>query len=184
MIGQTMISYNYLPYNSERFRGILFDNEIQHIINLMTTPVNGLTLGFTGQMGKFIYRSETPEMGKGYNLYTSVDYMPFSRLKLSFSWTTAKLDNVVTGEEFYYGHILRNITTFQFTKKLFLRGITQYDSFAKAFNIYPLISYKFNAFTMFCAGMTQNFQKYGQTDIPLRTTGYQYFIKLQYLFSL
>ena len=184
MIGQTMINYSYLPVNTERYRTILFTGANQHILNFTTTPFKGLSLYIQAQSGKFIYRSDTPVMGKGYNISSSVDYMPFSRLKLSFTWSTARLNDLSTGDEFYNGHIIRNITTFQFTKKLFLRGIAQYDSFGKVFSVYPLVSYKFNAFTMFCAGMTQDYQNYEQPEIKYRTTGYQYFVKLQYLFSI
>jgi len=38
---------------------------------------------------------------------------------------------------------------------------------------------------MFCAGMTQDYLEYNIDDINLyRTTGHQYFVKLQYLFTL
>jgi hypothetical protein len=184
LIGQTRINYNYLPFNSERYRGILFSGLRQNIFNVSTTPVRGLSIGFMGQAGRFIYRTDSPTVGKGFDLTGELEYEPFSRLKLAFTWSTAKLNDLSSGDEFYYGHIVRNITTFQFTKKLFLRGITQYNTFSKSFSVYPLLSYKFNAFTMFCAGMTQDYQDYNQPDYRFRTTGYQYFVKLQYLFSL
>ncbi len=89
------------------------------------------------------------------------------------------------GDEFYDGHIFRNVTTVQFTRKLFIRAIGQYNTFDNAFNIYPLVSYKFNAFTMFCAGMTQDYQEYNIDESNFyKTTGHQYFVKLQYLFNL
>jgi putative transposase len=46
------------------------------------------------------------------------------------------------------------------TRKLFIRAIGEYNTFSESFNIYPLVSYKFNAFTMFCAGMTRDYQEY------------------------
>jgi hypothetical protein len=122
-------------------------------------------------------------MGKGFNLTSTLALDAASRMKTSFSWTMAKLNDSEDGTEFYKGHILRNITTFQFTRKLFLRQITQYNTFSKTFSAYPLLNYKFNAFTMFCAGMTQDLISYNQDDYNFKTSGYQYFIKLQYLFS-
>ncbi|HVN57445.1 MAG TPA: carbohydrate binding family 9 domain-containing protein [Bacteroidales bacterium] len=184
MIGQTFISYSYVPLNSERFRNTLFRDLRMHSINFSTTPLRTLTINVSGQAGKFIYRTDNPVAGKGYNFTSSVDYMPFSRLKLSLMWSTAMLSDLTTGSEFYNGHIIRNITTFQFTRKLFLRGIAQYDSFGKTFSLYPLVSYRFNAFTMLCAGMTQDYQDYEQPGYRFRTSGYQYFMKLQYLFSI
>ena len=64
-----------------------------------------------------------------------------------------------------------------------LEGIKPGKSFS--WSTARLESYKFNAFTMFCAGMTQDYQKYNLDDSNIyRTTGHQYFVKLQYLFTL
>jgi hypothetical protein len=184
MIGQTFLSSSYMVVNRERFQNVFFTGINRATLNAETTPVKGISVSVTGQAGKFIYRTSSPELGRGYNITSSLDLEPTSRLKTSFLYSTAKLNAIDDGTEFYKGYILRNITSFQFTKKLFLRNIIQYDSFGKALNIYPLISYKFNAFTMFCAGMTQDMVNYNQEDYSFRSTGYQYFVKLQYLFSL
>lgn len=183
MIGQTRINASYMLLNRERFRDVFFPGINRATFNIRSVPVKGLTLSVNGQVGKFIYRISSPVMGKGYNLTSTLDIEPFSRLKTSFSWSIAKLNDLEQNTEFYSGHILRNITTFQFTKKLFLRDIVQYNSFSNTFSIYPLISYKFNAFTMFCAGMTQDLMDYKQEGYAFKNIGYQYFVKLQYLFS-
>ena len=116
---------------------------------------------------------------------TELSLEPTSWLKTSFSWSTARQESIVSGDEFYNGHIFRNVTTVQFTRKLFVRGIGEYNTFSNSFNIYPLVSYKFNAFTMFCAGMTQDYQQYNLDESNFyKTTGHQYFVKLQYLFNL
>jgi len=183
MIGMTRFNISYLALNRERFRNILFHDINRTEFNIETTPVKGLSLSVTGEVGKFIYRTLTPLLGKGYNLTTELDIEPISRLKTSFTWTFAKLNDLRDNTEFYQGNIIRNITTLQFTKQLFLRNIIQYNTFSKTFSIYPLINYKFNAFTMFCAGMTQDLLNYNQPDYRFKTSGYQYFVKLQYLFS-
>jgi hypothetical protein len=183
MIGQTTINSTYLAVNRERFRNVFLPGVNREILFIQSTPLKGVSVSLSAQFGKFIYRSSIPEKGHGYDITSGIDLEPFSRLKTSFSWSTAKLNAINSNTEFYKGHIFRNITTFQFTRKLFLREITQYNTFNKLFNIYPLISYKFNPFTMFCAGMTQDYVNYDQTDYNFRTTGYQYFVKLQYLFS-
>ncbi|MBK7626279.1 MAG: hypothetical protein IPJ16_03645 [Bacteroidales bacterium] len=182
-IGQTRLNASYMVLNRERFRGVFFTGIKRSTFNLRSAPLKGLVLAVNGQAGRFIYRTTSPELGKGYNITASLELEPTSRLKTSFSWTTARLNDIEQNIEFYKGHILRNITTFQFTKKLFLREITQYNTFSETFSIYPLVSYKFNAFTMFCAGMTQDMLNYDQEDYTFKTSGYQYFVKLQYLFS-
>ena len=185
MIGQTSLFYTYMAVNQERFRDVLFKGVNRSQFMAETTPLKGVTVAFSGSAGKYIWRSEAPEPGKGYDLSTELSLEPVSWLKTSFSWSTARLESIASGDEFYNGHIFRNVTTVQFTRKLFIRGIGEYNSFSKSFNIYPLVSYKFNAFTMFCAGMTQDYLQYNQDDINIyRTTGHQYFVKLQYLFNL
>ena len=185
MIGQTSLSYSCLAVNQERFRDVLFKGVNRSTFMLETTPLKGVNVSFSGSAGKYIRRAEVPELGKGYNLETGLSLEPTSWLKTSFSWSTARLESIASGDEFYNGHIFRNVTTLQFTRKLFIRGIGEYNTFSNSFNIYPLVSYKFNAFTMFCAGMTQDYQEYNLDESNIyRTTGHQYFVKLQYLFTL
>jgi hypothetical protein len=169
--------------NRERFRNILFQRINETDFNISSTPVKGVSLSLNGQTGRFIYRTLTPVMWKGYTITSELDIEPVSRLKTSFTWTIAKLNDLKDSTEFYQGNIVRNITTLQFTKQLFLRNIVQYNTFSKTFSIYPLLNYKFNAFTMFCAGMTQDLLNYNQPDYKFKTSGYQYFVKLQYLLS-
>lgn len=184
LIGQTQLNVSYMAVNRERFRNVFFTGSQRFSFYGQTSPVKGVSIGVQGEAGKFIYRSDSPKTGKGFNFTSSLDLEPFSRLKTSFSWTMAKLaDTDEAHEQFYKGHILRNITTYQFTRQLFLRNILQYNTFSSTFSIYPLITYKFNAFTMFCAGMTRDLMNYGGNDYNLKTSGYQYFVKLQYLFS-
>lgn len=183
MIGQTRINASYMVLNRERFRNVFFEGVNRTQFNIMSTPVKGISLALNGETGKFIYRTLEPVLGKGYNLTSELDLEPVSILKTSFTWTFAKLNDLKDNTEFYKGNILRNITTLQFTKQLFLRNIVQYNTFSKTFSIYPLINFRFNAFTMFCAGMTQDLLNYNQPDYKFVTSGYQYFVKLQYLFS-
>jgi hypothetical protein len=183
MVGQTTLSASFMAMNRERFRNFFFTGINRTVFDIQSAPVKGLSLEVSGEAGKFIYRTTTPEMGSGYTVTSSLGIEPVSRLKTSFSWTAAALHDTGDSTEFYNGHILRNITTFQFTRRLFLRNILQYNTFSKTVSVYPLLSYKFNAFTMFCAGMTQDLQNYNQQDYSFRTSGYQYFVKLQYLFS-
>ncbi|MCU0378896.1 MAG: carbohydrate binding family 9 domain-containing protein [Bacteroidales bacterium] len=185
MIGQTTLFYTYMAVNQERFRDVLFKGVNRSVFMTETTPLKGVNISFSGSAGKYIRRSEVPELGRGYNLNTELSLEPTSWLKLSFSWSTARLESIANGDEFYNGHIFRNVTTVQFTRKLFIRGIGEYNTFDNSFNIYPLVSYKFNAFTMFCAGMTQDYLEYDLDESnTYQTTGHQYFVKLQYLFTL
>jgi hypothetical protein len=121
MIGQTRIDISYMVLNRERFRNILFQRINETVLNISSTPVKGVSLSLNGQTGRFIYRTLAPVMGKGYTITSELDIEPVSRLKTSFTWTIAKLNDFKDSTMFYQGNIIRNITTLQFTKRLFLR---------------------------------------------------------------
>jgi hypothetical protein len=180
---QTQIAANYLLVNTESFHGVVFRNVRRSSATVISNPLGWLNIQLQGSIGRFIYRSQQPDIGKGYQLAATIGLEPVPRLKSNFTCTLAKLNSLEDGREFYNGYILRNMTSFQFTKRLFLRAIFQYNSFGNSFNVYPLISYKINAFTMACAGMTQDIITYGEEDYTFKPTAHQYFIKLQYLFS-
>jgi hypothetical protein len=76
------------------------------------------------------------------------------------------------------GYIVRTVASYQFTPEMFLRTIAQYNSFERSFSLYPLLSGKLNAFTIFYAGVTNNYLDGGD---GLVTTARQCFFKLQYL---
>ncbi|HEX2974458.1 MAG TPA: carbohydrate binding family 9 domain-containing protein [Bacteroidales bacterium] len=183
LIGQTRVQVSYAPLSRQRFRNVFFPHASSTQFSIETIPVKGVNIGIQGEFGKSIFRSESPELGKGYNLTSSIGLEPFSRLKTEFTWTYAKLDDYDTDNNFYKGNIIRNITTFQFSKFLFLRNIVQYNTFSSNFSVYPLLNYKFNAFTMFCVGATRDLLDYNTNNYQFRTSGYQYFVKLQYLFQ-
>lgn len=183
LTGQTGLEVSYTPLRRERFRDVFFNDVSALFFNIRSIPLKGVNIEVEGEFGKSIYRTLTPELGRGITLTSSIELEPYSRLKTSFSWTWAKLDNLDTEINFYKGHIARNITSFQFTKQLFLRNIIQYNTFSRTFSVYPLVNYKFNAFTFFCAGMTRDLLDYNSENYSFRTSGYQYFVKLQYLFQ-
>ncbi len=80
------------------------------------------------------------------------------------------------------GYISRLEGIYQFNNRIFVRLIGQYDQFQKQIEIDPLFSYKLNPFTIFYAGSTHSFDKYGD-PYGIVQTGRQFFIKLQYLWT-
>jgi len=178
--GQTDIEVSYIGFYDERFRGILFQRVHKMLFEVTTRPLGELSFTLTGQVGKAIYRSNEPRMGKGYNATAAVEVHPTSTLNIALSYARARLTDFGNDELFYEGYILRSVLGVQFTQEAFFRAIVQYNSFDRTFSVYPLFSYKLNAFSMFYAGSTSDFADYGH-DIGFQATARQYFIKLQYL---
>lgn len=179
--GQTNLNLTYLLVNNENFRGVQFENVNRVQFFASSQPLNEISFHINGQIGKFIYRSSEPVIGTGHNLGAELTFRPTSKLNLAVSYNRARLSNLETDELFYDGNIYRAVAIYQFTPQIFFRTITQYNSFGSSFNIYPLFSYKYDAFTTFYAGISSDYVdysgEYGFTNI-----GRQYFVKLQYMF--
>ncbi len=135
---------------------------------------------FNGEFGRFIRRSDTPDMGIGHTISLTVRLRPTFQLQVDVSYSRAKLSSVASGALFYDGYVAHALGVYQFTPELFLRVIGQYDEFNKAFDFYPLISYKLNPFTIFYAGSTYALLDFGD-PFGVKQTTRQYFLKLQYL---
>jgi len=69
-----------------------------------------------------------------------------------------------------------------FSRELFLRLITEYNHFGRSVNVYPLLSYKLNPFTIFYAGSTYDGRDFDDSRRNnFIQTQRQFFVKLQYL---
>ncbi|MFC2133151.1 sugar-binding protein [Bacteroidota bacterium] len=181
--GQTGLSFYYFWINDERF----FDKHLKGVnrgrITLDSKPISEISLMFDGQVGKFIYRTENPTIGTGHILNAVLTLKPTSKLNLTFSYDRARLSSIETNQIYFDGNIYRLVGIYQFNNEIFFRTILQYNSFSKMFTVYPLFSYKLNAFTTFYAGATSDYLDY-KGEFGFVNTGQQYFVKLQYLIGM
>ena len=181
--GQTNLYVHYLLVNDESFSGIWFKGINRFFFNLNSRPINAISLSLNGQFGKFIYRTSAPEMGTGHDFSATLTLKPTSQLNVAISYVRARLSSEATNDLFYDGNIYRAVAIYQFTPEFFFRTILQYDSFAKAYQVYPLLSYKLSAFTTFFVGATSDYLNYEGT-YGVTNTNQQYFVKLQYLLGI
>lgn len=182
---QTSLSIAYLPLNDERYRGRFFTQMYQTMLNIDSNPMNALSFGGSLQIGRSIYRTENPTLGHGYNASAYANIKPTPRLHLSLNYSYSTLSSLDDSQKYYSGDIIRLNSRYNFSRKLFLRFITQYNSFNKQFQVYPLLYYKLNPFSKFYIGMTDNLQKYDQPGPAgvdgIRQTHREFFVKFQYL---
>jgi hypothetical protein len=181
--GQTNINVQGMVVYDERFGGIWFTGINRFFFEVNSRPLNEISLSAYGQFGKFIHRSDSPTLGKGHNLGASITVKPGSQWNISFSYDRARLADRKSGELFYDGNIYRAVMIYQYSSEIFFRTILQYDSFGRGIQLYPLFSYKLNAFTTFYAGATSNYRNYGD-EMGMTNTDQQYFVKVQYLLTL
>ena len=183
MKGQTNVNINYLLVNDEKFHGIWFKGINRGYFRINTRPANEIYAYASIQLGKYIYREDNPSMGKGHNISLDIVLKPTSKFNLEFSYSRARLSSYDTGELYFDGNIYRAVAIYQFNSEIFFRTILQYDTFEKNFQIYPLFSYKLNAFTTFFAGATSTYFNY-EGNNGVVNTNQQYFVKLQYLLGI
>lgn len=182
------INSGYLAVNDENYKGVYHRNVHRGWININVNSNSTIWGGGNLEIGKYIVRFRNPSFtGFGYNVELWSTFRPVSRLQMETNYYYSELSEKYGGAKLYAGYIIRNKSSFQFTKNFFLRLILQYDSFSKKFDIDPLLSYKWNPFTIFYIGSTHNLTDYGrQRDNYSRfvETSRQFFAKFQYLFKL
>ena len=181
--GQTNINIGYLLVNDENFFGKELTGVQRTQININSAPIKEFSIQLSAQIGKFILRSADPVIGTGHNLTLQFGYKPTSQIDLSLSYSRARLGGVDNNDIYFDGNIYRFVGIYQFTPELLFRTIIQYDTFGGVFQLYPLISYKLNAFTTFYAGATGSYYNYPE-GFGIKNTDQQYFVKLQYLLGI
>lgn len=183
--GQTNLNISYLPVNDERFRGKLFTDMSRVMINASSKPMDGFSFGGNIDFGEYIFRSSNPVMGKGFKASANATVKPSNRLELNLNYSYSTLSSLDGSQNFYSGDIIRMTGRYNFTRKLFARFITQYNSFNEQIQLYPLVYYKVNPFTKFYMGMTDYMNKFDQSAPGgfngYRETDRQFFVKFQYL---
>jgi hypothetical protein len=179
--GQTNVNLTYLAINDELYKGFQFSNINRGELSIYSRPASSLNLQFDGWFGRFIKRSGATDAGEGHTIDFTALIKPTSQLEIDLSYSRARLSSIATGELFYDGYIARMVGIYQFTPEVFLRLIGQYDEFNKAVDVFPLVSYKLNPYTIFYMGSTYAMTDFGDPYGFVQTSR-QYFLKLQYLF--
>ncbi|CUU02495.1 Carbohydrate family 9 binding domain-like [Candidatus Kryptobacter tengchongensis] len=177
---QTDVFVGFLPVNDEIFGGRKFEKIHRIFANVYSVPFKFLTLQFNGEYGRKIYRTSEPRLGlsKDFNVYFKLK--PTEKIELSIWYTKARLEDEKTKELFYDGYVAGLVGIYQFNPNLFLRLITQYDSFSGSVQFFPLLSFKLNPFTIFYVGSTINLLDFGE-PYGVRQTNREFFLKVQYL---
>ncbi len=178
---QTEIELTYFALNDELYKGVQFDHINRGELSIYSRPAGFLTLSIGGSFGRFIKRTDPVDLGRGHTIDLSAQIRPGSQLEIDLSYSRARLSSLATGELFYDGYIGRATGIYQFSREVFFRLITQYDRFDDRIDLYPLLSYKLNAYTIFYAGSTYSWLDFGD-PFGVRSSSRQYFLKIQYLF--
>lgn len=181
-------SAGYLLVNNEDYGGIFHKNINRWHFNLEANNLSKfITGGFYYEVGKFIVRFEDPTyVGFGHNLDLWATIKPFDRLRNDINYSYSELSKSAGGEKLFAGYVVSDKISYQFNKNFFLRVLLQYDLFSRNFTVDPLLSYKWNPYTILFLGSSHDiseisdnngFGKYTETDR-------YFYLKFQYLWSL
>ena len=181
-------SAGYLPVNNEDYGGIFHKNINRWHFNMEANNLSKfISGGFYYEGGKFIVRFEDPTyVGFGHNLDIWATIKPFDRLRNDINYSYSELSKSSGGEKLFAGYVVSDKISYQFNKNFFLRVLLQYDLFSRNFTVDPLLSYKWNPYTILFLGSSHDiseisdnngFGKYTETDR-------YFYLKFQYLWSL
>jgi len=178
----------FLPLNNEDYGGIFHKNVNRWHFNLEANNLSKfITGGFYYEFGKYIVRFQTPSyLGSGHNFEFWATIKPFEKLRNDINYNYSELSKSAGGEKLYAGYVLSNKISYQFNKNFFLRVLLQYDLFSRNFSIDPLLSYKWNPYTILFLGSSHDLNEIVNSSgfSKLYETDRQIFLKFQYLWSL
>jgi hypothetical protein len=179
---QTFVSLSH-NWDREIFRGVDFEGIRTWEVFFRSNFSDPVQLGFFVSRGDAIARNlDVPVLGDATIIELFGTFQPFDRLTIEPSLDYSRLENQETGEEIFSGYIFRTRTNLNFSRRLFLRLVLQYNDFAEQFNIEPLVTYRINPFTLFYVGSTQVWEDFAEQDVFAQTSR-QLFLKFQYLFQ-
>jgi hypothetical protein len=197
---QTSLWAGYL-ISRERFNDVYVDGIRRIQGNIHSNFSQMLSGGFYVGYGHSLVRDENPRLGEQMSTSVWATLKPTAQLKMSLDFNSFSMyelnDNydretnellANAGDEIYDVYVVRAKLTYQFTRNLFFRVVTQYVDSDDLIEFDPLLSYKLNPFTVFFLGSSHDFMQM-DTGIPGDEPAYTqtertYFVKFQYLFRL
>jgi hypothetical protein len=170
----------------ERYRAIDFrKSNVSVDANVNTS--RAFSIGGGINAGDRIRFGTDPFLGSGVDVRLNVTVRPTPRLQSDLSINTSRLIDPVTLAPAFDVKIYRALTTYQFTERLLVRAINEFNSFDKKVGWNLLVTYRVNAYTVFYTGYDDRLERGDRINETLFLPEYTrtkraLFVKLQYLF--
>ena len=175
----------------ERFAGINFwKNRYSAGGGVATSRRIGI--GGFFNWGQQILYSDTPFLGNSVSANIFLNLQPVSRFQANLNVSSSRLVDPTTFDEVFNVKIFRAFSTFQFTERLLLRNIMEYNTFDRTLGANLLLTYRVNSGTVFFIGYDDRYRQgdliLDDNDDPLYfTTDFErtnraFFMKMSYLF--
>jgi hypothetical protein len=109
--------------------------------------------------GAVFYDPDDPYTGRSQSAGGEVTFQPTGQFTQALAYTRVTFDNAGTGARVYTVDLVNARTTYQFTRRVFVRGILQHDSSRRRLLTDLLASYELRPGTVFYAGYGGLFQQ-------------------------
>jgi hypothetical protein len=178
----------------ERFAGINFFKTRYSAVGFANVSRR---IGFGGffNWGDQIRFSDTPFLGSGSSVNLFLNLRPSSRFQVDLNASTSRLVDPLTMQDVFDVKIYRTFATYQFTERLLLRNIMEFNTFDRTLGANLLLTYRVNSGTVFFIGYDDRYQQgdlifddNDDDDDPLffmtdfERTNRAFFMKISYLF--
>ena len=152
----------------ERFRQIDFW-KTRYTVGGDVRTSRRISFGGRVDTGDQIYFVDNPYLGTGTNFELNMTVRPSSRLQSEITLDTSRFIDVRGGvdENIFDVEIWRAFTTYQFTGRLLLRNIMEYNSFDRRLLTNLLATYRVNAGTVFFVGYDARYDQGNRFDDQL-----------------
>ena len=182
-----------LERSLERFAGIDFW-KTRYTGRADVATSRRISVGGDFSWGDQIFFGESPFLGRGVQAGANIFFRPIARLQSQINIDTSRLTDMRDGAvEVFDIKLFRALTTYQFTERLLLRNITDFNTFDDTVGVNFLVTYRINAGTVFFFGYDDRYQQFDRFEQmgdelllrrDLQRTNRAVFTKLQYLFRL
>ncbi|MEE2637386.1 MAG: DUF5916 domain-containing protein [Acidobacteriota bacterium] len=171
----------------ERFQGIDF-TKTRFSANGSLGMSRRYSVSAGANWGDEIRFVDNPFLGRTVGYSVQLTMLPTSRLQLTLALDTTTFTDTRNETEAFDVQIWRSFATYQFTDRLLVRSINEYNTFQGTFGTNLLFTYRVNAGTVFFIGYDDHLEEGLELDAErfqtrlLVRTNRAFFTKFQYLF--
>ena len=184
-----VITFANVNRDMERFGGIEFF-KTSAFLGGGVSASRKISFGGFLNWGDQIRFSDAPFLGRSITGTAFASLRPMTRLSADLTLITSRLRDPRTDAEVFDVKIFRTFTTYQFTSRLLLRNILEYNTLSRTLGANLLFTYRVNAGTVFFLGYDDHYEQGDLIDAvrfpttDLQRTNRAFFTKLSYLFRL
>ncbi len=149
-----------------------------------------VAMGTMFNWGDQVFFSDAPFLGRSVNATIFATVRPISRLNADLLFISSRFRDPFSNDQIFDVKIGRALTTYQFTNRLSIRNILEYNAFTTQLAVNFLATYRVNSGTVFFVGYDDHYQQGHLIDATLypgsqfQQTNRAFFSKISYLFRM